>query len=65
MLYPWEMQIKIYRKWNFNSNLHLVENCIIKTMIKSSNKVLYDTAAEKYSNQALVWPERLLHSIMV
>ena len=65
MLYPWEMQMKIYRKWNLNSNLHLVENCIIKAMIKSSNKVLYDTAAEKYSNQALVWLERLLHSIMI
>ena len=63
MLYPWEMQMKINRKWN--SNLHLVENCIIKTMIKSSNKDLYDTAAEKYSNQALVWPERLLHNIMI
>ena len=57
--------MKISRKWNLNTNMHLVQKCIIQTMINNSNRVLCDTAAEKYSNQTLVWPERHLHSIMI
>ena len=58
------MQIKISSKKNLNSNLHLVQKCIVKTMIKNDNRVLYDTVAEEYSNKALVRPEQHLHSIM-
>ena len=51
------MQMKISRRQNLNVNLHLVQKCIIKTMIKNNNEVLCNIAVEKYSNETLVWPE--------
>ena len=59
------MQMKISRRQNLNVNLHLVQKCIIKTMIKNNNEVLCNIAVEKYSNETLVWPEDHLHSIMI
>ena len=40
--------MKKSRKPNLNLNLHLVQKCIIKAMIKNNNKVLWDTPAEEY-----------------
>lgn len=37
--------METFRKWNLNDNLHLVQKCIIKAMIKNSNRVLVDTTA--------------------
>ena len=60
MLYPSKIQMETFRKWNLNDNLYLVQKCIIKAMIKNSNRVLGDTAAEKYSSHTLIWPEHCL-----
>ena len=65
MFYQWKMQMKISRRQNLNVKLHLVQKCIIKTMIKNNNMVLCDTAVEEYSNESLVWPEGHLHTIMI
>ena len=60
------MQMKISRKCNLNANLHLIQRCIIKTLIKNSSRVLCDIATEKYSNQTPpVWPKHHLHSIII
>ena len=59
------MQMKISRRQSLIVNLHLVQKCIIKTMVKNNIKVLCDTAVEEYSNETLVWPEDHLHSIMI
>ena len=65
MSYPWKMLMKMSREQNLNANLQLVQKRITKAMIKNNNKVLCETAAEKYSNQTLVWSEHHLHCIII